>query len=137
VLEVLVPAGLHAREEADWVERMKKRLLSTNVPSDRQLLVRAIALSKRYFDGDLNPSSVQWSRVQRMRWGSCSPESGEVRLSDRLRGFPRWVIDYVLVHEMAHLRYVSHGTRFWSLVARYPLTERAKGYLIAKGTEED
>ena len=54
-----------------------------------------------------------------------------------MREFPGWVIDYVLVHEVAHLRYAGHGPRFWSLVQRYPLAERARGYLIAKGGEAD
>ena len=54
-----------------------------------------------------------------------------------MREFPAWVVDYVLVHELAHLRYCSHGPRFWSLVARYPLAEPARGYLIAKGGDAE
>jgi len=65
------------------------------------------------------------------RWGSCTIDSGVVRLSSKLREFPAWVVDYVIVHEMAHLRYRSHGPRFWALVNRYQLTERARGFLIA------
>jgi predicted metal-dependent hydrolase len=42
---------------------------------------------------------------------------------------PEWVIDYVLLHELAHLVVPSHGADFWDLVARYPKTERARGYL--------
>jgi hypothetical protein len=42
---------------------------------------------------------------------------------------PPWVIDYVLVHELAHLLVPRHGLDFWALVDRYPRTERARGYL--------
>jgi predicted metal-dependent hydrolase len=41
------------------------------------------------------------------------------------------VLDYVIVHELAHLEVAGHNDRFWQLVNRYPLTERARGYLIA------
>jgi hypothetical protein len=80
---------------------------------------------------------VRWSDQQTSRWGSCTIDTGAIRLSSRMREFPAWVVDYVLVHELAHLRYRSHGPRFWSLVARYPLAERARGYLIAKGGDAD
>ena len=99
-------------------------------------MLRAQQLSSRYFAGELKPSSVRWSDQQTTRWGSCTVDTGAIRLSSRMREFPAWVINYVLVHELAHLRYLSHGPRFWSLVNRYPLTERARGYLIAKGSDE-
>jgi predicted metal-dependent hydrolase len=134
VLEVLLPAGMSAREEDQWVERMRARMQRRHLPrSDEELLLRAQQLSRRHFAGELTPSSVRWSDTQATRWGSCTTETGTIRLSSRMRGFPRWVVDYVLVHEICHLRYRGHGPRFWSLVNRYPLTERARGFLIAKG----
>jgi hypothetical protein len=48
---------------------------------------------------------------------------------------PGWVLDSVLIHELAHLAVPNHGPNFQALVARYRLGERAKGYLIAKGEE--
>jgi predicted metal-dependent hydrolase len=138
VIEVLLPAGMSSDEEAHWIEVMSRRLTRRRTPAgDEDLMARARELSRRHFGGALEPTSVRWSDTQQLRWGSCTPETGAIRLSARMRGFPRWVVDYVLVHELAHLRYLSHGPRFWSLVERYPLTERARGFLIAKGGEAD
>lgn len=72
---------------------------------------------------------MRWVTNQGMRWGSCTPSDGTIRLSSRLRGMPQWVIDYVLVHELAHLLEAGHTPRFWALVDHYPQSERARGYL--------
>jgi hypothetical protein len=54
---------------------------------------------------------------QRTRWGSCSP-SGRVSLNWRLIQVPPAVGDYVLLHELAHLRHLNHSARFWRELAR-------------------
>jgi predicted metal-dependent hydrolase len=71
------------------------------------------------------------------RWGSCSPATGAIRISDRLAAYPSWVRDYVIVHELGHLTHASHSDAFWRLVNRYPLAERARGYLIAKAGDAE
>jgi predicted metal-dependent hydrolase len=134
-IEIRLPAGMSNVEETRWIERMTRRLRRRPAPGDADLMLRAGQLSKRYFAGELKPTSVRWSDQQTARWGSCTVDTGAIRLSSRMRDFPAWVVDYVLAHELAHLRYRSHGPRFWSLVARYPLAERARGFLIAKGGE--
>jgi predicted metal-dependent hydrolase len=73
---------------------------------------------------------VRWVDNQRQRWGSCTPGDRTIRLSVRLQGMPGWVIDYVLVHELAHLIEPGHDAAFWGWVDRYPQSERAKGYLL-------
>jgi predicted metal-dependent hydrolase len=130
---VLIPASLSEKEEAEWVESMVARLERQErrrKPSDEDLLKRALALSDRYFGGIAIPESVRWVDNQNARWGSCTPGERTIRLSARLQGMPSWVIDYVLIHELAHLFESSHDPRFWGWVDRYPQAERAKGYLM-------
>ncbi|MFC4784033.1 M48 metallopeptidase family protein [Nocardioides sp. MAHUQ-72] len=130
---VMIPASLSRAEEAEWVQTMLARLERSEQrrsPSDDGLMHRALALSDRYLGGLATPESVRWVENQKSRWGSCTPGDRTIRLSARLRGMPSWVIDYVLVHELAHLLESGHDDRFWSWVDRYPQAERAKGYLL-------
>ena len=86
-------------------------------------------LGERYLDGRAVPDTVRWVANQNNRWGSCTPGDRAIRLSTRLRGMPSWVVDYVLVHELAHLIEAGHTPAFWEWVDRYPKAERAKGFL--------
>ncbi len=83
------------------------------------------------------PVLVTWSDQQLRLWGSCTPEDGTIRVSSRLAAFPSWVLDYVLVHELAHLVVPHHGPEHDALVSRFPLAERARGFLIAKDLHPD
>ena len=96
---------------------------------------RARRLAARY---DLPvPRSIRWAPNQLTLWGSCTPDDGTIRVSSRLGAYPRWVLDYVIVHELAHLVVRTHGPRFARLVDRYPMAERARGFLIAKGIDPE
>lgn len=129
---VLIPARFTRAQEREWVSRMLDRLTAQERrrrPGDEELLERAQALSERYLGGLARPASVAWVSNQNSRWGSCTPADRSIRISDRLQGLPSWVIDYVLLHELAHLVQPGHGPRFWSLLEPYPRTERARGFL--------
>lgn len=129
---VLLPDRMTRTEERQWVDAMVERLAAQErrrKPSDDELMERALALGRRYLDDAVRPTSVRWVDNQGARWGSCTPSDGTVRISERLRGMPSWVVDYVLVHELAHLIEAGHTKRFWRLVHRYPRAERARGYL--------
>jgi predicted metal-dependent hydrolase len=129
---VAIPARFTQAEEREWVARMVDRLAAQErrrSPDDDELAARAAELSDRYLGGLARPSSVRWAPNQQTRWGSCTPADGTVRLSTRLRGVPPWVLDYVLLHELAHLVEPGHGPTFWSLLEGYPRTERARGWL--------
>jgi predicted metal-dependent hydrolase len=129
---VLIPAQMSAREEERWVKAMLDRLDSRERrgrPGEAELAARAGELSARYLGGRAVPCSVRWVSNQGARWGSCTPVDGSIRLSDRLRGMPDFVIDYVLLHELAHLIEPNHGAGFWKLLEGFPKLERARGYL--------
>lgn len=129
VLRVMVPDTLTAEQEAHWVDVMRTKLERKSRPRP-DLMARAVQLAKAYKLP--TPQSVEWSDRQNHRWGSCTPASGRIRLSSNMASYPAWVVDYVLVHEMAHLAESGHGAAFKALVGRYPRSERAEGYLIAK-----
>lgn len=134
ILEVLIPARLSKAEELEMVEHFRAKFERQREANQHDLRARSELLAQNY---DLPlPRSIRWVSNQQQRWGSCTPSDGSIRLSDRLASFPEWVIDYVIVHELAHLLEFGHTPRFWSLVQQYPLTERARGFLIAKGWEE-
>jgi predicted metal-dependent hydrolase len=129
---VLIPARMSRAEERRWVAAMLERLDRQDRklrPGDEALLERAVALSRRYLEGAPVPASVRWVGNQGSRWGSCTPVDRTIRLSDRLQGMPGWVLDYVIVHELVHLRVPGHGADFWAEVEQFPRTERARGYL--------
>ncbi|MEP7055456.1 MAG: M48 family metallopeptidase [Actinomycetota bacterium] len=137
---VLMPARTSAADELRWVDAMVARLAkqdSRRKPSDEALAARAESLSSRHFGGRARPASIRWVATMASRWGSCTPTDGSIRISDRLRGAPLWVLDYVVVHELAHLLVPDHSTAFWDLVAAYPRAELARGYLLGLAAAAD
>ena len=134
---VLVPARLSKADEARWVHRMvddiavREQRQLNNGPrrSDEALLDRARALNRRYLTGAAEPASVAWVDNMQHRWASCTSVDRSIRVSARLRSMPDWVLDYVLVHELAHILVAGHDADFWMLVNRYERSERARGYL--------
>lgn len=132
-VEVRVPRGLDPDAErtavADLVAKLERRHISAGV----DLTARAQNLARRF--GLPEPSGIRWVSNQHHRWGSCTPATGQIRISDRLAAWPPWVLDYVIVHELAHLERLHHDEEFHRLVDRYPLAERARGFLMAMSLE--
>ena len=133
---VSVPAHLSfesRQKTVDWlVERLLTRHRSQSGLDDDGLLARAIELSDKYLVG-AHPKSVRWVTNQTARWGSCSYYSGDIRLSHRLRVVPEWVLDSVLVHEVAHLTHADHSPAFHKLAGAYPRHEEAGTFLAGYG----
>ena len=135
---VLIPQRMSKADEQTFVQDMVQKVLArearTSAPrGDEALVARARQLATTYLapavDHMPEPAGVFWVTNQQQRWGSCTPNTGLIRLSHRLQPMPAWVVDYVLLHELAHLIEPSHSARFWDLVGRYPAAEKAKGYL--------
>jgi hypothetical protein len=128
---VVLPASMPRSARAEMVEDLVRRVLKFRphlAASDSDLAERAGHLADRYLDG-VRPSSVRWVANQQSQWGSCSCGSGEIRISDRLRVVPKWVLDAVLVHELAHLVEPNHSPRFRTLADRYPRSKDADVFL--------
>lgn len=114
-----------------------EKLQRESVFDDDTLRARARLVTTRWFaDHALPPFDVCFSRRQNKRWGSCTFDGrrGRLRISAHLMGHPRWVIDAVLHHEIAHLLVHDHGPRFRRLVETNPDHDRAQGYLEALET---
>ena len=104
--------------------------------SDTDLLAHALWLRMEFLPEAPEPSSVRWA-AQNTRWGSCTSADRTIRISSHLERAPQYVIDAVIVHELAHLLRSDHGREFRSLIARYPDNARADAFLagmaFAKG----
>ena len=129
---VLMPTGLSRGQEQKHVDDLLQRHLraqSRRRLDQEDLAGRAATLSRRYLEGAARPSSVTWVTNQQHRWGSCSPSTGAIRLSTNLEGMPSWVIDSVIVHELAHLLEPNHGPRFKALVHRFERYAESTAFL--------
>lgn len=133
---VFIPGWMSDSEESRWVDEMVRRLERSEArrrsparTGDDALRNRAAELSRRYLEGRAEPTSVRWVPAMRTRWASCTPADATIRISERLRDVPAWVVDYVLVHELTHLLEPGHDAPFWAWVHHYPRAERAMGYL--------
>jgi len=132
-LEIRLPAWISFSEEQKIVQKFissfKKRSLS-KIASDKDLKKLADELNRRYFQGELK-YSVCWSKRQNSIQGSCTIKNKTIRISERLKEVPLWVLKGVIVHELTHLLVPNHSKKFWEIANRYPLMERSRGYLIA------
>src|SRR4051794_12772781 len=98
-----------------WLRREARRVLSARVAALAPVV-----------DVPLPTITI---RDQRSRWGSAS-RSGRLSLNWRLILAPPYVLDYVVIHELAHLRVAGHGPRFWAIVRKHaPETAEARRWL--------
>ena len=136
---VQIPARIRGRDRRVFVDELVERLMAQrpqNAAGDGALEERARVLAEQFTDGVM-ASSVRWVANQRARWASCSPASREIRISSRLRQCPEWVIDAVLVHELAHLHEADHSATFYAIANRHPRQDDSalflEGYALGLG----
>jgi len=128
-----------AERQWRWIEKQRARieplppepdaaeLRATRERAKRELPARLLELARQH---GLNVSRVS-IRNQRWRWGSCS-RNGHICLNWRLVTMPESVRDYVLIHELMHLKRMDHSPKFWKLVAAAcPDFRTARTYLRA------
>lgn len=134
VAEIRIPAHFSARQEREVVAEMLAELeakTTTRMLDDDTLTARARLLNDKVLDGRAEIGSVRWVSNQNTRWGSCTVATGDIRISDRLRDVPTYVLDAVLVHELTHTFIPNHSKEFYAWADRVPKAERARGYLEA------
>lgn len=132
---VRMPQWMSKAQEAEYVTSLVAKLERQHAATRVDLTERAGELARRYRLPE--PTAIRWVSNQQQRWGSCSPSRGEIRISDRIAAFPGWVLDAVLVHELAHLVECNHSPAFHALANRYPKQERAYGFLLAMQLTDD
>ncbi|MBU6233792.1 MAG: M48 family metallopeptidase [Acidobacteria bacterium] len=140
---VQIPARLRGSERVRFVDDLVEQLVRQRpavMTSDAALEARAQVLADLYNDG-VAPSGIRWSRNMSARWASCSPATREIRVSDTLRNCPEWVIDAVLVHELAHLHEADHNKAFYAIANRHPRQRECEifldGYALGLGLAID
>ncbi len=135
---IAVPARLTLEDEHYWVPHMVAKLErgaqlqagQRRAPAnDDALMERSLMLSGKYLGSAAVPESVRWVLNQNDRWGSATPARKSIRISHHVQGMPEWVLDYVLLHELAHLIHANHSAEFWAELASYPQLERARAFL--------
>lgn len=120
----------------NFKKRLERRKLKRELNKKENLREICQKLNQEYFWGQIDVKSIGYSTNQTTKWGVCNYKNKTILISHRLSQMPTWVRDYVIVHEMVHLLHPNHSKRFWKKVRRYRLSERARGYLIAKGGDD-
>ena len=146
-VRVTIPRGGSKREadafalrHLDWIAAQRARLpvLAVLPTEERRALIRRAKqelparLMQLAADHGLTVDRVS-IRNQRSRWGSCGRDR-HICLNWRLLRMPEWVRDYVMIHELMHLRRLDHSPAYWKLVARaVPDYQAARRWLRVYG----
>jgi predicted metal-dependent hydrolase len=139
-----VPYRLPKRQIPDLLkqvtQRLDKRVRQARRRTDADLQQRAELINRIYFEGNIEWKAIRWVGNMNHRLGSCTnggSTDGHIRISDKIKNWPQWVVDYVIAHELVHRQHSNHSKAFWdTLAAGYPKTERARGFIQGIGYAE-
>jgi hypothetical protein len=132
-----VPYRLPNRRVAALLEQvatqLDKSITMHKQRNDAVLQQRAEILNTKHFKGKIQWNAICWVSNMQSRLGSCTrggPTDGQIRISNKIKEWPDWVVDYVIAHELLHRKYPNHSAAFWNeLRTAYPLTEQARGFI--------
>jgi len=109
-IQIIIPEGFNHDGCSDMIATLISRCLAAHyLPWISQKVHK---LNQLYFKQYINRITLKNTKS---RWGSCS-QKGNINLSTRILFAPEEVIDYVCIHELAHLKVPDHSKKFWSLV---------------------
>ena len=133
---VRTPYGITKRQVEEFLDEKKDWLLQTRqrvekrkteqIPISEELRREGIERAKRIFPERTayfaKRMGVDYGRItireQKTRWGSCSSK-GNVNFNYKLYYMPQKLMDYVIVHELSHRKYMNHSDLFWNEVEKY------------------
>ena len=132
VIEIHIPAKMSRRQEIEIIPEMIAMVLRREARSrktDSQLMQIGLELLEKYLpEVQVKPASINWRNMSE-RWGSCTTVDRTIRISDRLVGSPSYVLNYIIFHELIHLRVPGHDSEFNDYLIRYPDQVRAEAFL--------
>jgi predicted metal-dependent hydrolase len=133
ILLVSAPDGMPDAKLEPVIRELARRLLrrahAVRVNEEEDALALARKVAGR-FPEPPSVDRVVFVTTQKARWGSYSPRTRAIRLNATLRRMPRWVLEAVVAHELAHAVHPNHSPAFWDLLRRVcPETDRAKAFL--------
>ena len=127
-----MPQDIVDQYVADLVGRLDRR--QANRSDQGNLEARARRISLEFLNRDVfidwpKPLQISWVANQNSRWGSCTPGTGVIRISDRIQPMPDYVVDCVILHELAHLFHLAHDDKFYAIANLHPKSGEAAAYL--------
>jgi len=132
VIEIHIPAKMSKRQELEMIPEMIAMVLRREGRSrktDLQLLEIGMELLTKYLpDFDVAPASINWRNMSE-RWGSCTTVDRTIRISDRLIGAPNYVLNYIIFHELIHLRIPGHDQDFYNYLNRFTDQQKCEAFL--------
>lgn len=132
VIEIHIPAKMSRRAELEIIPEMIAMVLRREGrarKTDRQLLEIGMELLAMYLpDFDVAPASINWRNMSE-RWGSCTTVDRTIRISDRLIGAPDYVLNYIIFHELIHLKIPNHDQDFHNYLNRFTDQQKCEAFL--------